>query len=111
MSKLVGKLKHAASFCSTRSSSSRGSADMQIDVPSPATGVPSGSSSAENILLEEKHLKFWDKMEKDIYKQLKTHRFILSPAYDPALGCRNFALEGTCSRAMDHKIHTEIHAQ
>jgi hypothetical protein len=38
-----------------------------------------------NILLDEKHLKFWDKTEKDIYKQLKTRKFILTPAYDPAL--------------------------
>ena len=59
---------------------------MQIDTPSPAVGAPSGSSSAEkNILLEEKHLKLLDKTEKDIYKQLKNHGFILTPAYDPAL--------------------------
>jgi len=59
---------------------------MQIDVPSPTIGASSGSSSAEkNILLEEKHLKLRDKTEKEVYKQLKTRRFILTPAYDPAL--------------------------
>jgi hypothetical protein len=86
MSKLVGKLKQAASFRSMRSSSSRGSTDMQINVPSPAVRAPSGSSSTEkNILLEEKHLKLRNKMEKDAFKQLKTQRLILTPAYDPAL--------------------------
>ena len=86
MSKYLGKLKRAASFSLTRSISSRGSADMQIDVPSPAVGVPSGSSSAEkNILLEEKHLKLRNKTEKEAYKQLKTQRFILTHAYDTAL--------------------------
>jgi hypothetical protein len=35
--------------------------------------------------LQEKQLKLWDEMEKNIYKQLKTQRFILTPAYDPAL--------------------------
>ena len=59
---------------------------MQIDDPSPTIEAPSGSSSAErNILLEEKHLKLWDKTQKDIYKQLKNRRFILTPAYDLAL--------------------------
>ena len=53
--------------------------------------MPSRSSSAEkNILLEEKHLKLRDKTEKEVYKQLKTRRFILTPAYDPAL------LQPTC---------------
>ena len=85
MSKYLGKLKRAASFRSTRSSSSRGNADMQIDVPSPTVGAPSRSSSVENIHLEEKHLKFWNKTEKDTYTKLKTQRFILTPTYDPAL--------------------------
>jgi len=59
---------------------------MQINVPSSAVGEPSGSSSAEkNILLEEKHLKLRNKTEKDTYKQLKTQRLFLTPAYDPAL--------------------------
>ena len=59
---------------------------MQIDIPSPAVGAPPQSSSAErNILLEEKHLKFWNKTENDAFKQLKTQRFILTPAYDLAL--------------------------
>ena len=46
---------------------------MQIDVPSPAVVAPlSGLSSAEkNILLEEKHLRLWNKTEKDAFKQLK----------------------------------------
>jgi hypothetical protein len=73
MSKFASKLKRAASSRSTRSSSSRGSADLQIDVPSPAGKAPPQSSLAEkNILLEEKHLKFSNKMEKDAFKQLKT---------------------------------------
>ena len=59
---------------------------MQIDVPSPAVGAPTGSSLAKRyILLEEKHLKFWNKMEKEAYKQLKTWRFIHTSVYDPAL--------------------------
>ena len=58
---------------------------MQIDVPSPTVGAPSRSSSVENIHLEEKHLKFWNKTEKDTYTKLKTQRFILTPTYDPAL--------------------------
>ena len=59
---------------------------MQIDVPSPAVGALSGSSSAEkNILLEEKHLKFQNKAEKDAFKQLKTQRFIPTPTYDPTI--------------------------
>ena len=73
MSKFVSKLKRAASFHSTRSSSSWASTDMQIDTPSPAVGAPSGSSFAEkNILLEEKHLKFRNKIEKDTYTKLNT---------------------------------------
>ena len=61
---------------------------MQIDVPSPAVGAPPQSSSAEkNILLEEKHLKLWNKMEKDAFKQLKVQRFILTSTYDPAILC------------------------
>ena len=59
---------------------------MQIDVPSPAVGAPSGSSSAEkNILLEEKHLKLHNKTEKEAYKQLKTLRFIHTSVYDLAI--------------------------
>jgi len=59
---------------------------MQIDIPSPAVGAPPQSSSAErNILLEEKHLKFQNKTEKEAYKQLKTRRFILTSVYDLAL--------------------------
>ena len=46
----------------------------------------SRSSPAErNILLQEKQLKLWGEMEKNIYKRLKTRRFILTPIYDPAL--------------------------
>jgi hypothetical protein len=91
MSKLVGKIKRAALFHSTRSSSSRASADMEIDAPSPAIGASSRSSPAErNIHFQEKQLKLRGKTEKNIYKQLKTRRFILSPAYDPAL------LQATC---------------
>ena len=37
--------------------------------------------------MEEKHLKFQNKTQKDAYMQLKTRRFILTPAYDPALLC------------------------
>jgi len=68
MSKLVGKLKWAASFRSLRSSSSRGSTDMQIDVPSPIVEVPQSSLVEKNILLEEKHLKLQNKTEKEAYK-------------------------------------------
>ena len=61
---------------------------MQIDIPSHAVRASSGSSSAEkNILLEETHLKFRNKTKKDTYTKLKTRRFILTPAYDPALLC------------------------
>ena len=66
MSKFSGKLKRAGSSRSTRSSYSRVSTDMQIDVPSPAVEASPQSSSAErNILLEEKHLKLQNKTEKD----------------------------------------------
>ena len=59
---------------------------MQIDTPSPAVGALSRSSSTEkNILLQEKQLKLRGKIEKNIYKQLKTWRFILTPVYDLAL--------------------------
>ena len=59
---------------------------MQIYAPSLTARAPSRSSSTEkNILLEEEHLKLWEKTEKDIYKQLKTRRFILTSAYDLAL--------------------------
>jgi predicted double-glycine peptidase len=30
-------------------------------------------------------MKFWNKIEKDVFKQLKIQRFILTPTYDPAL--------------------------
>jgi hypothetical protein len=59
---------------------------MEIDVPPPAVGVPPLSSSAKrNILLEEKHLKLRNKMEKDTFKQLKTRRFVLTSTNDPAI--------------------------
>ena len=59
---------------------------MEVDPPSPAVGAPSRLAPAErNVLLQEKQLKLWDDTEKDIYKKLKTRRFILTPAYDPAL--------------------------
>jgi len=59
---------------------------MQIDVPSPTVGAsPQSSSAKRNILLEEKHLKLWNKMEKDVFKQLKIQRFVLTCAYDPAI--------------------------
>ena len=57
---------------------------MQIDVPSPAIEAPP-QSSEKNILLEEKHLKFQNKMKKDTFEQLKTRRFISTPAYDPTI--------------------------
>ena len=82
----MSKFKRAGSSRSTRRSSSRVSADMQIDVPSPAVRVPPQSSLAEmNILLEEKHLKLQNKTEKDAFKQLKSRRFILTTAYDLAV--------------------------
>ena len=85
MNKLVGKLTHAGSSCSMRSSSSRASANMQIDVPQPTVGVPPQSSSAERNILLEKYLKLWNKREKDAFKELKTTRFVHTSAYDPAL--------------------------
>jgi hypothetical protein len=51
--------------------------------------------------LQEKQLKLWDEMEKNIYKQLKTQRFILTPAYDLAL------LQATC---MNTKFETIVKA-
>ena len=38
-----------------------------------------------NVLLQEKQLKLRDGTKKDIYKKLKTRRFVLTPAYDLAL--------------------------
>jgi len=59
---------------------------MEVDLPSPATGASSHSALVErNVLLQEKQLKLQDGTEKDIYKKLKTQRFVLTPAYDPAL--------------------------
>ena len=59
---------------------------MEVDPPSLATGALSHSTLMErNVLLQEKHLKLRDDTEKDIYKKLKTQRFVLTPAYDLAL--------------------------
>jgi hypothetical protein len=59
---------------------------MEIDAPSPAIRASSCSSPVErNILLQEKQFKLRGKTEKNIYIQLKTRRFILTPIYDPAL--------------------------
>ena len=59
---------------------------MEVDPPSLAAGVSSRSAPMErNVLLQEKQLKLRDDMAKDIYKKLKTRRFILTPTYDPAL--------------------------
>jgi hypothetical protein len=86
MSKIIGKLKRVVSFHSTRSSSSQTSIDMEVDPPSPAVRAPSHSALTErNILLQEKLLKLRDDTRKDIYKKLKTQRFVLTPAYDLAL--------------------------
>ena len=86
MSKIVVKLKRAVSFRSTRDLSSWASTDMEVDPPSPAARASSRSAPTKrNVLLQEKQLKLWDYMEKDIYKRLKTQRFVLTPAYDPAL--------------------------
>ena len=91
ISKIIWKLKRAVLFRSTRSSSSRASTDMEVDPPSPAVGVSSRSAPVErNVLLQEKQLKLWDGTEKDIYRKLKTRRFVFTPAYDPAL------LQATC---------------
>lgn len=57
---------------------------MQVDDLSLAAKT-SFSSAERNILLEEKQLKLQNKMETDIYKTLKTRRFILTPVYDLAL--------------------------
>ena len=59
---------------------------MEVDPPSPVAGASSHLAPTErNILLQEKQLKLWDDTEKDIYKKLKTRRFVLTLAYDPAL--------------------------
>jgi hypothetical protein len=59
---------------------------MEVDPPSLAVRVSSCSAPMErNILLQEEHFKLLDDTEKDIYKKLKTRRFVLTPAYDPAL--------------------------
>ena len=64
---------------------------MEVDPPSLSIGASSRSAPMErNVLLQEKQLKFQGDMEKDIYKKLKTRRFVLTPAYDPAL------LQATC---------------
>ena len=78
MNKSVGKITCSGSGRSTRSSSSRASANMQVD-------VPGASSSATNILLEEKHIHWQNKQEKDTFKKLKTKRFVHTSAYDPVL--------------------------
>ena len=86
MSKIAGKLKWAMSFRSTRSSSSQASTDMEVDPLSPIVGASFRSAPVErNILLQEKQLKLRGDMEKNIYKELKTQDFILTPTYDPAL--------------------------
>ena len=86
MTKIVEKLKRAVSFRTTRSSSSQASTDMEVNHPSPATGASSRSTPVErNVLLQEKQLKLRDHTKKDIYKKLKTQRFVLTPAYDPVL--------------------------
>ena len=86
MSKIVGKLKCAVSFHSMRSLSSCASTDMEVDPPSPAVEASSYLAPTErNVLLQAKQLKLRDDTEKDIYKKLKTRRFVLTPAYDPAL--------------------------
>jgi hypothetical protein len=59
---------------------------MEVDPPSLAVGAPSSSAPMErNVLLQEKHFKLRDDTEKDIYKKLKTRRFVLTTAYAPAL--------------------------
>ena len=89
MSKIAGKLKRAMSFRSTSSSSSQASTDMEVDPPSPAIGALTRSALVErNILLQEKQLKLRDDREKDIYKKLKDRDFVLTPAFDLALLCR-----------------------
>ena len=59
---------------------------MEVNPPSPTTGASSRSAATErNVLLQEKQLKLWDGTKKDIYRKLKTRRFVFTPAYDPAL--------------------------
>ena len=82
MNKLMSKLTRSGSSRSMRSSSFRMSTGMQVDIP--RARVPP-SSPSPNILLEEKHLKLWNKKEKDAFKNLKTRRFVHTSAYDPAL--------------------------
>ena len=51
---------------------------MEVDPPSPATRASSRDGT-------EKQLKLRDGTEKDIYKKLKTRRFVLTPAYNLVL--------------------------
>ena len=87
ISKIIGKLKRAVLFRSTRSSLSQASTDMEVNPPSLAVGASSRLAPTErrNVLLQEKQLKLWDDLEKDINKKLKTWRFVLTLAYDLAL--------------------------
>jgi len=64
---------------------------MEVDPPSPTARASSHSAPTErNVLLQENQLKLRGGTEKDIYNKLKTRRFVLTPAYDPAL------LQATC---------------
>jgi len=59
---------------------------MEVDPPSPAARASSRSAPTKrNVLLQEKQLKLQDDTEKNIYKKLKTQRFVVTPAYNLAL--------------------------
>ena len=59
---------------------------MKVDPPSPTARALSRPAPMErNVLLQEKQLKLWYDTENNIYKKLKTQRFVVTPAYNLAL--------------------------
>ena len=81
MNKLMSKLTRSGSSHSMRSSSSRVSADMQVDVPRARVSLES-SSFTTNILMEETHIHWRNKQEKNAFRKLRTKRFVHTTAYD-----------------------------
>ena len=59
---------------------------MQVDAPSPrARAPPQSSSSTNNVLLEESHIRWQSKAEKEAFKKLKSRRFVHTSMYDRLL--------------------------
>jgi hypothetical protein len=69
MSKFIGKVKSAVSFCSSTSpSSSRAGSDMEVDPSSPTVGSSSHPILEETFtLLRDKQIKLQDDHEKKIF--------------------------------------------